>query len=215
MPKDVLRPVAMKYTADSPVEKTPSFMERLQAIISPTQNTTSQIVKVRLINSWQDVTFDKINIVICNYLYDRKSGNHQVWKELERVTKLRRENLFYGMWCVGLALIIHNDSLTTLYCMLVLVFPAICSIIVLSSEDMHGVQFWLQYWTVYGMITSIGKSLKRSSHEASDTSWIEIVFFAACLLPGTYLLDFIFSCITPVFNTLRLKFEEYNYHYVS
>ncbi|KAE9416267.1 hypothetical protein Angca_000914 [Angiostrongylus cantonensis] len=215
MPQDVLRPVQMKYSSSSPKAKTPSFIEKVQSLIAPVTETTmtTQPVKVRLINGWQDVTFEKMNIVICNYLYDHQSANHQMWKELEKITTLRREYLFYGMCCAVSALFFRNDLLTLLYCVVALVLPAICTIVALSTENLEGARFWLEYWAIYGLITSVGKTLK--SHGTNDTSWIEVVFFAACLLPGTCLINVVFSCIMPTFNNLRLKFEEYNYYFVS
>ncbi|VDM53999.1 unnamed protein product [Angiostrongylus costaricensis] len=152
----------MKYTPNSPKAKTPSLIEKLQSMIAPSQTTmTAQPVKVRLINGWQDVTFDKMNIVICNYLYDHQSANHQMWKELERITTLRREYLFYAMCCAVSALLFRNDLLTLLYCVVALVFPAICTIVVLSTENLEGARLWLEYWAIYGLITSVGKTLKR------------------------------------------------------
>ncbi|KAK5966767.1 hypothetical protein GCK32_020684, partial [Trichostrongylus colubriformis] len=66
-----------QYSADSPVEKTPSFIERLRSAISSAEDATQEQVKVRLINGWQDVTWEKVNIVVCNFLYDKKSDHYK------------------------------------------------------------------------------------------------------------------------------------------
>ncbi|KAK6043987.1 hypothetical protein COOONC_18508, partial [Cooperia oncophora] len=76
-------------------------------------------VKVRLINSWNDVTWEKINIVVCNFLYDRRSERHKTWKELEKVAGIRREHLFYGMCFVIFAVLFRQNPLVVMHSVVV------------------------------------------------------------------------------------------------
>lgn len=179
---------------------------------------SAEPVKVRLINGWQDLTSEKLNIVVCNFLYDKEIGSNRTWKELERITGLRREQLVYGSCVLLLIAVLRHNSLTIVHATVVLTVPAVCTLMMLNSDQTEGVRFWMQYWVVYGLMTALGRVLKRSNHDAHDTpdtNWMEIMFFAACLLPSTHLLDVIIACFSPLLNSIKLKFEEYNYCYVS
>ncbi|WKX98675.1 hypothetical protein Q1695_013956 [Nippostrongylus brasiliensis] len=199
--KPALRPVKMEYHADSP-EKKPnnkSFIERLYAaLISPLSDTEPHPIKVRLINGWHDFTSEKINIVVCNFLYDKTSRSHKMWKELETITGFRREHLFYALCAIFCYLLIQGNSLPVVYSLVVLVFPAVCTLLALNDQQLEGAIFWLKYWVVYAMITTLGKVVKRPPPESNDLSWMEIVFFAVCLIPSTYLVDIMISSISPI-----------------
>uniref|UniRef100_A0A7I4YF56 Transmembrane protein n=1 Tax=Haemonchus contortus TaxID=6289 RepID=A0A7I4YF56_HAECO len=213
--KNVLRPVKMTYTAHSPEERPPSIIERLRTAISSAPENSEEPVKVRLINGWHDVTWEKINIVVCNFLYDRKTEHHKRWKELEQIVGIRREHLFCGACLVFIAAVLRQNPLVVMHSLAVLAFPAICTIVVLEDENMEGAKFWMKYWIVYGLTTSIGRAFKRSSTENHDITWLDVIFFTACLLSSTYLVDAIVAFIMPLVHNLRVKFEEYNYHHVS
>ncbi|WKX98674.1 hypothetical protein Q1695_013956 [Nippostrongylus brasiliensis] len=227
--KPALRPVKMEYHADSP-EKKPnnkSFIERLYAaLISPLSDTEPHPIKVRLINGWHDFTSEKINIVVCNFLYDKtryfaklanylNTQNRFRWKELETITGFRREHLFYALCAIFCYLLIQGNSLPVVYSLVVLVFPAVCTLLALNDQQLEGAIFWLKYWVVYAMITTLGKVVKRPPPESNDLSWMEIVFFAVCLIPSTYLVDIMISSISPILVSLQEKFEQYNFHYVT
>ncbi|KAK6046689.1 hypothetical protein COOONC_15806, partial [Cooperia oncophora] len=89
----------------------------------------------------------------------------------------------------------------------VLLCPAVCTILVLSDERLDGARFWLEYWIVYAVITSLGRAFKRPSEDNNDLSWMEVVFFTACLIPATYLTDFVIACIMPLIqqNTTQIR----------
>ncbi|KAK6019478.1 hypothetical protein OSTOST_14884, partial [Ostertagia ostertagi] len=118
-------------------------------------------VKVRLINSWNDVTWEKINIVVCNFLYDRRSEHYRTWKELERIAGIRREHLFYGICFVVFLAILRQNPLVVIHSVVVLGFPAVCTIVVLDDGHLEGARFWMEYWIVYALITSLGRAFKR------------------------------------------------------
>ncbi|PIO62399.1 hypothetical protein TELCIR_16041 [Teladorsagia circumcincta] len=76
-------------------------------------------VKVRLINSWNDVTWEKINIVVCNFLYDRRGEHYRTWKELERIAGIRREHLFYGICFAIFVAILRQNPLVVIHSVVV------------------------------------------------------------------------------------------------
>ncbi|VDL83577.1 unnamed protein product [Nippostrongylus brasiliensis] len=150
------------YHADSPEKKSKSFIERLYAaLISPLSDTEPHPIKVRLINGWHDFTSEKINIVVCNFLYDKTSRSHKMWKELETITGFRREHLFYALCAIFCYLLIQGNSLPVVYSLVVLVFPAVCTLLALNDQQLEGAIFWLKYWVVYAMITTLGRVVKR------------------------------------------------------
>ncbi|KAK6049016.1 hypothetical protein COOONC_13479 [Cooperia oncophora] len=59
-------------------------------------------------------------------------------------------------------IILRRDPLAVVYCSVVLLCPAVCTILVLSDERLDGARFWLEYWIVYAVITSLGRAFKRS-----------------------------------------------------
>ncbi|KAK5974767.1 hypothetical protein GCK32_021674, partial [Trichostrongylus colubriformis] len=97
----------------------------------------------------------------------------------------------------------------------VLIFPAACTIVALDDEQLEVARFWMEYWIAYGVITTLGRAVRRHATDSSEMSWVEVMFFSACLIPATFLVDIVISCVRPAFNNVRLKFEEYNYRYVS
>ncbi|CAJ0598568.1 unnamed protein product [Cylicocyclus nassatus] len=211
-----LYPVPMKYTAESPVRQSPSFMERLRTAITIGNERSfdngMKPVKVRLINGWQDLTSDRLNILVCNFLYDREAAHYRILRELEHATGIRRERIVYVTFLVIFALLIYQNALTILHSLIVLIFPAACTLMLLSTEDVANAQFWLRYWTVYALVTVFSRILlKRTNHENGDVSWLELIFFMICLIPGTFLLDFVFTFIMPFFNAMKAKIEEYNF----
>ncbi|KAK6011668.1 hypothetical protein OSTOST_23239 [Ostertagia ostertagi] len=178
-------------------------------------NTAFEPVKERLIKGWQDFTGENINIVVHNFLYDEKIEQCERWKRLERASGLRREYFFYGICFFIFLVILRHDPLVVVHTLVVLICPAVCTMLVLSEERLEGARFWLEYWIVYAVMTTLGRAFKRQTAEYHDMSWMEVIFFTACLIPATYLTDFVFGCIMPIFHKIRHKFEEYNYHYVS
>ncbi|KAK5971735.1 hypothetical protein GCK32_013105 [Trichostrongylus colubriformis] len=214
--RKALRQRQLKYPSDLSSQKTPSFLERIRSALSPSIESAYDPPRERLINGWQDVTGENINIVICNFLYDEKSEQNERWKRLEKFSGVRREYFFYGMCFIIFIATLCQDPLTVVHSLVVLIWPAMCTMWVLNDARVEaGARFWLQYWIVYAIITSLGRAFKRSSEDSNDLSWMEIIFFTACLIPATYLSDFVLACILPIFNKIRTKFDEYNYHYVS
>ncbi|EYB98492.1 hypothetical protein Y032_0131g1655 [Ancylostoma ceylanicum] len=132
--------------------------------------------------------------------------------DLEQVTGFRREKLFYAALCLLFVLLLRQNALCVVHSLIVLLFPATCTLVILSSGEYEKSKFWLRYWVVYALMTTLSRTFKRSNHDTSDLSWMEVIFFILCLIPGTFLLEFVFTFITPIFNAVIRKIEEYNYH---
>ncbi|VDO86231.1 unnamed protein product [Haemonchus placei] len=118
-------------------------------------------VKVRLINGWQDFTGENINTVVCNFLYDENSEHYERWQKVETISGLRREHFFYGMCFALFVMVVRQDPLAIMHSFVVLIGPAICTVLVLNDEQLEGARYWLQYWIVYAVITTLGRISKR------------------------------------------------------
>uniref|UniRef100_A0A7I4Y7N6 Transmembrane protein n=1 Tax=Haemonchus contortus TaxID=6289 RepID=A0A7I4Y7N6_HAECO len=209
------RQVSLKSSSEASPRSSPSIFERIRTALSPSAESTQPPVKVRLINGWQDFTGENINTVVCNFLYDENSEHYERWQKVETISGLRREHFFYGMCFALFVMVVRQDPLAIMHSFVVLIGPAICTVLVLNDEQLEGARYWLQYWIVYAVITLLGRIFKRPPDDYSDLSWMEVIFFAACLIPASYLPDFIIACIMPLFNKAKLTFDEYNYQYVS
>ncbi|ETN70838.1 hypothetical protein NECAME_14504 [Necator americanus] len=124
----------------------------------------------------------------------------------------RREQIFYVTLCTFCVLFIRQNALLIVHSLTVLLFPAACTLILLSNGEPEKSRFWLRYWVVYALMTTLSRLLRRSNYETSDISWMEVIFSILCLIPGTFLLDFVFTFIIPLFSAVMNKIEEYNYH---
>ncbi|PIO68031.1 hypothetical protein TELCIR_10198, partial [Teladorsagia circumcincta] len=123
--------------------------------------TACEPVKERLIKGWQDFTGENINIVVRNFLYDDKNEQYERWRKLEKVSGLRREYFFYGVCFLVFLVILRQDPLVVVHSLVVLICPAVCTMLVLSEERLDGARFWLEYWIVYAVMTTLGRAFKR------------------------------------------------------
>ncbi|KIH55290.1 hypothetical protein ANCDUO_14557, partial [Ancylostoma duodenale] len=82
-------------------------------------------------------------------------------KELEHITGLRREKLFYAASCLLFVLLLRQNALSVVHSLIVLLFPATCTLVILSSGEYEKSQFWLRYWVVYALMTTLSRTFKR------------------------------------------------------
>ncbi|CAD6192102.1 unnamed protein product [Caenorhabditis auriculariae] len=232
----ILKPVPMKYgsmASEREVVKPPQkgLFARLASYIAPTTEAqpVREAQRMQLINCWADVEPRKLNIIICNYLYDENahSGRSAMWAEMERATSMRRESILYTGIAAVFLVLLAQDAVGMVLVLMTLLFPAAATILALLppsaqaapapmhpseiSERMQTLTFLMRYWTIYGIFLTLEKAVE-SLIKCGEMRLVRLIFLSLCLLPHLPLLDFVFSIVLSIVKRLRSFFEQYNYY---
>uniref|UniRef100_A0A1I7UQH8 Receptor expression-enhancing protein n=1 Tax=Caenorhabditis tropicalis TaxID=1561998 RepID=A0A1I7UQH8_9PELO len=158
------------------------FLSTLASYLTSTAKSEPKpvpIQKKHLMTSWDDVDFVKLNMLVCNILYEQNSYEPLI-TEIERVVGRRREHCFYGVLSAAVVLILLHDAIGAMTAFMTLIIPTFMTVTAISSSlEKEYQDFSIRYWTVYAVFVTIESFL--SSLIQWDLRLFRLIFMSSCL----------------------------------